>query len=276
VRARQGPPLRRRRLLRHDHGRHRPLDGHRVAQRRDRSGGVQQRRVLHARLRRAPHRRDPESIGADSFPIREPGPRGGQRFHLGHLDFDALARFFKKTKHKASAVEGLTAAIGRRVEAAVRANPTRGNLGAQLEAMIAEYNQGKQSPEKFFADLVAFLKKLEAEEQRGEAEGLDPERLALYDLLRGALPSLSTKDAGRVKAVAEGLPAKLAKKLVIDWRKSQRGRAAVRAAVEDALEALPEAYGPPEYQAAVAAAYEHVFESYWGDGRSKYTEAAGS
>ena len=99
-------------------------------------------------------------------------------------------------------------------------------------------------------------------------------RADLVDLLRGALPGLSAKDAGTVKGVAEKLPTKLAKKLVIDWRKSQRGRAAVRAAIEDALEALPEAYGPPEYQAAVAAVYEHVFESYWGDGKSKYTEAA--
>jgi type I restriction-modification system DNA methylase subunit len=29
-----------------------------------------------------------------------------------------------------------------------------------------------------------------------------------------------------------------------------------------------------KYEAALEAVYEHVYESYWGDGKSKYVEAA--
>lgn len=36
---------------------------------------------------------------------------------------------------------------------------------------------------------------------------------------------------------------------------------------------LPEAYTPEQYEKAVDAVYEHVFESYWGEGKSKYASA---
>jgi type I restriction enzyme R subunit len=61
---------------------------------------------------------------------------------------------------------------------------------------------------------------------------------------------LSKKDREATKKIARELPKLLEKKLVIDWRKSQRARAAVRAAIKDALDVLP--------------------ESYWGEGKSKY------
>jgi hypothetical protein len=37
---------------------------------------------------------------------------------------------------------------------------------------------------------------------------------------------------------------------------------------------LPEAHGPEAYERVVATVYEHVYESYWGEGKSKYSEAA--
>ncbi len=84
----------------------------------------------------------------------------------------------------------------------------------------------------------------------------------------------STAEAATVSKIALALPKKLAKKLVIDWRKTQRGRAAVRTTIKDVLEELPEAYGPEAYERVVASVYEHVYESYWGEGKSKYSEAA--
>jgi type I restriction enzyme R subunit len=62
------------------------------------------------------------------------------------------------------------------------------------------------------------------------------------------------------------------KKLVIDWRKTQRARAAVKAAIKDALDSSPEAFGSEECDKLVEAVYEHVYESYWGDGKSKYAD----
>lgn len=102
---------------------------------------------------------------------------------------------------------------------------------------------------------------------------LRSQRLALYDLVLASAPKLSTKDREATKTIARDLPIQLEKKLVIDWRKSQRARAAVRAAIKDALDVLPEAYTPEQYEKAVDAVYEHVFESYWGEGKSKYASA---
>jgi type I restriction enzyme, R subunit len=77
-----------------------------------------------------------------------------------------------------------------------------------------------------------------------------------------------------VKRIARELPKKLARKLVIDWRKTQRARAAVTALLRDELDELPEAYGPEVHERVVQAIYNHVYESYWGEGKSKYSEAA--
>ncbi len=50
-------------------------------------------------------------------------------------------------------------------------------------------------------------------------------------------------------------------------------RAAVRVEIKGALRDLPVAYDELGLVAAIEAVYEHVFESYAGDGVSKYTEA---
>jgi type I restriction enzyme R subunit len=214
-----------------------------------------------------------ESIDAAGYAIQEPTatPYGG-RIHLGTIDFDALARFFAKTKQKAATAETMAVAVQRRVEAVVRLNPTRTSLREQLERLIANYNEGAHSTEEFFQELLTFTKKLEAEEGRAEGEGLNQEQLAFYDLVLAPGVTLSTRNREVTKKIARDLPRKIVKKLVIDWRKSQRARAAVKAAIKDALDALPEAYGPEQYEKLVETVYEHVFESYWGEGRSKYVQ----
>ena len=48
----------------------------------------------------------------------------------------------------------------------------------------------------------------------------------------------------------------------------------MRLAIEDVLdEGLPRAYTKDVYSAKCAALFEHVYESYLGDGRSVYAEA---
>ena len=49
----------------------------------------------------------------------------------------------------------------------------------------------------------------------------------------------------------------------------------VRLAIEDALdEGLPRAYTKELYAAKCSTLFEHVFESYQGEGRSAFTEPA--
>ncbi|XXX75942.1 type I restriction endonuclease subunit R [Sorangium sp. So ce134] len=217
------------------------------------------------------------SIDAKGYAIRETteAPYGG-RVHLGGIDFAALARYFAMTKHKASAAEAAAVSARQRVDTLVRLNPTRGSLRAQLDELIAEYNDGARNAEQFFKELLAFMKNnVEPEERRSSAEALSQEELALHDLLLPPELKLDAKEHEGVKKLARELPKKLAPKLVIDWRKSQRARAAVKVTIKRALEALPqETYSDEAYEKLVEAVYEHVYESYWGDGRSKYSDSA--
>jgi type I restriction enzyme R subunit len=214
-------------------------------------------------------------VAAQAYVIRSPAnaPHGG-RVNLSEIDFDALARYFAKTPHKASTAAAATVSARTKVDAMVRVNPTRESLRGQLEALIADYNDGAHTVDKFFKDLIAFMKQIEAEQQRASAEGLSQEELAIDDLLVDAEVSLEAEDRDALKKIAHDLPKKLAKKLVIDWRKTQRGRAAVKTTIKDVLDDLPKAYGPEAFERVVAAVYEHVYESYWGEGKSKYSEAS--
>jgi type I restriction enzyme R subunit len=213
-----------------------------------------------------------DSIEARPYAIRETTEPYADRIHLGGLDFEALARYFAKAKHKASLVEAILVSAQQRADILVRLNPTRGNLRDQLELLITEYNVGARNAAQFFPDLLAFLKKLAQEEERTGDEALSREEIAFYDLLLAPKVKLSAKDRDAVKKLACALPKKLTKKLVIDWRKTERARAAVRTTLKDALNDLPDAYGEAVFEQVLASVYEHVYESYWGEGKSKYSE----
>ena len=62
-------------------------------------------------------------------------------------------------------------------------------------------------------------------------------------------------------------------KLVLDWQKTQATRAAVRVAVEDKLDELPVVFTREIYTQKCDAIYQHIFESYYGEGRSVYATA---
>jgi type I restriction enzyme, R subunit len=88
-------------------------------------------------------------------------------------------------------------------------------------------------------------------------------------------PELSEAEKTQVKKVADELLATLKRgKLVLDWRKQQATRAAVRVAVEETLDQLPEAFTRQIYAQKCDVVYQHVFDSYWDDGHSVYELAA--
>ena len=78
-----------------------------------------------------------------------------------------------------------------------------------------------------------------------------------------------------MKAVAHELLENLRhEKLVLDWRKKQQSRAAVRLTIEEMLDQLPEAFDKTLYQNKCDLVYQHVYESYKGAGESVYGSAA--
>jgi type I restriction enzyme R subunit len=140
--------------------------------------------------------------------------------------------------------------------------------------MIDEYNAGSRNAEQFFAELIEFSQKLTQEEQRHIAENLAEEELALFDLLiRRPDVKLSQKERHEVKKAARELLEILkAEKLTLDWRKRQQSRAAVRVTIEQFLdERLPDIYTENIFAEKCEAVYQHIYESYLGEGRSVYS-----
>lgn len=74
------------------------------------------------------------------------------------------------------------------------------------------------------------------------------------------------------KKVAKELLERLkGERLVLDWRKKQQARAAVRQLIEQMLDRLPSAYSKAVYEQVCEQAYLHVHDCYHGDGKSVYS-----
>jgi type I restriction enzyme R subunit len=216
-----------------------------------------------------------ESITARGYVIREPvSPYGKKKLiDLSQIDFNALRKQFAKERKRIE-IEKLRGAINSALEKMVRLNKTRVNYLEKFQQMIDEYNQGAANLEEFFEQLLKFVRELQEEEKRGVSEGLSEEELAVFDLITKPDMKLARKEEGQVKKVARELLETLKReKLVLDWRKTQATRAAVRVTVEDKLDKLPRVFTREIYTRKCDAVYQHIFESYFGEGRSVYAAA---
>jgi type I restriction enzyme R subunit len=191
-----------------------------------------------------------------SFPIRQPlEPSDTDHLvDLSKIDFEALkARFEKSRKHIET--EKLRSAINLKLMQMVPLNKSRMNYIEKFQKMIDEYNSSSFNVETFFASLVEFAQELNAEEKRGIAEKLTEEELAIFDLL--IKPEMALKK----------------EKLVLDWRKRQQSRAAVRLSIDEILDRLPRSYIPDLYRHKCDVVYQHIYDSYFGQGLSIYSHA---
>ena len=214
-----------------------------------------------------------ESVAAEEYLIPETAVEA--LFDLATVDWKGLEETFRQGRPR-TAAQRLRSLLSARLTALVRLNPARVDLVERFEKLVEDYNQGSKNTEEFFQELLKFGKELTEEEARSVSEGLTEEQLAVFDLLmRPAPPELSEDEKAQVKRVAEELLKTLKhNKLVLDWRKEQSTRAAVRVAVEETLDRLPEKYTRQIYAQKCDIVYQHVFDSYWDDGHSVYGQAA--
>jgi type I restriction enzyme, R subunit len=214
-----------------------------------------------------------ESVAANAYLLPEGTPNSliGNKIDLNQIDWQALAERFAKGKKRIE-VEKLRAAVAAKVTALASLNPTRAEWVDRFQELIDEYNAGSLNVEEFFKRLVEFTKGLSDEERRAVGESLDEEQLAIYDILTRPGPNMGADEKRQVKNVAQSLLTTLKReKLVLDWRKEQRSRAAVRLTVETKLDELPAVYSPDLFRQKCDAVYLHVYDSYWDDGRSIYS-----
>jgi type I restriction enzyme, R subunit len=201
-----------------------------------------------------------KSIGASGYTIKEEA----ESLNLSKIDFEALRKFFRKA-HKRAEIERLRAAITAKLQAMVAQNRSRVDFLEKFQRLIDEYNAGSANVEEIYAELLKFAQKLNEEEQRHVREQLSEEELAIFDILMKPRPDITAKEEKQVKKVATDMLHTLkAGKLVLDWRKRQQARAAVRLCIEEFLDKLPQAYTPGLYRAKCEAIYQHVYDSYGG------------
>ena len=86
---------------------------------------------------------------------------------------------------------------------------------------------------------------------------------------------LSDKERVQVKKAAHDLLERLREKLVLDWRKRQQARAAVRVTIETVLDGgLPAAFKRDVFSRKTDLVFQHVYNSYYGAGKSVYSDVA--
>ena len=213
-----------------------------------------------------------ESVAAHEYLI--PDSDAEALFDLGAVDWKGLEEAFNKGRPR-TAAQRLRSLLSAKVAALVRLNPARVDLVERFEKLVEDYNAGSVNVETFFQQLLDFSNALTQEEARSLSEGLSEEQLAIFDILTRPAPELSDNETAQVKRVAAELLEVLKRdKIVLDWRKEQATRASVRVAVEEILDRLPDAFTRPIYAQKCDVVYQHVFDSYWDDGRSVYTVAA--
>ena len=215
------------------------------------------------------------SIGPTDYIIETPGDYETNRLvDLSQIDFEELRDRFK-ARHKQIETEKFRGAINKKLADMIRLNKTRMDYQAKFEQMIAEYNGAAINVDVFFEQLIALARELNAEDQRTIAENLSDEELTVFDLLTRPELDLTEPEKNEVKAVAQKLLETLKQeKLVLDWRKQQQSRADVKLTVDQILDELPACYTQDLYDQKCEAVYQHVYDSYYGQGSSIYSIAA--
>jgi len=206
------------------------------------------------------------SIDAKGYAIQGQPP-----VDLSRIDFETLRKRFKEGRKRIE-IERLRNSIAAKLHEMIQFNRSRMDYLEKFQQMIDEYNSGSENVEELFGELVKFAKTLTDEERRGVAEGLSEEELAIYDLLRKAGVTLSVTEEQQIKKVAKELLERLkSERPVLDWRKKQQARAAVRQLIEQMLDRLPPAFTPAVYEQVCERAYLHVHDCYYGEGKSVYS-----
>jgi type I restriction enzyme R subunit len=107
---------------------------------------------------------------------------------LTKIDFEALGRRFKESKHKNTELEVLKAAIRAQLEKLIRLNKTRLDFQEKFEELIESYNSGSRNIEELFGELLKLSRSLSGEQERHVREHMTEEELVVFDILTRPAP----------------------------------------------------------------------------------------
>ena len=192
-----------------------------------------------------------ESVVVDhSHRIKDSKPelritKSGRTWDLSRINFDRLKEDFKQSKYKNIEIADLRAFIQHKLEQMLQQNATRLDFATRLQGIIDAYNAGSSSVDNYFEELIRFTRELQEESERHIREGLSPDELELFDLLKK--PKMTKEETQKVRLAAQSLLHRLKeeepKVLVTDWFKDVQSKSRVRSAMESVLDDnLPTSY----------------------------------
>lgn len=189
----------------------------------------------------------------------------GLTVDLSQIDFDKLREEFdKKVKRKRAALQDIRQIVEQKLAQMMETNPTRMDFNKKYQEIIADYNREKDraTVEETFAELVAFVNELDAEQRRAAEEGLNENELALFDLL--FKDSISKADREKLKLASKDLLNSLRTQIneMEDWTKTTTNQAGIKTLILDQLYvSLPR---PPftedEVEEVATRTYEYVWQ----------------
>lgn len=181
-------------------------------------------------------------------------------YDLSQIDMEKLRdEFAKKVKHKATAVEDLSALIEQKLAMMMQANPERMDFYRKYSEIVADYNREKDrvTIEETFAQLVSLLTTLNEEQRRAAEEGLNEDELAIFDLLKKDKLTQNQREA--VKTASKHLLAKVLEVVASrhDWTAKEPTKAEVEVLIQtEVFTLLPD---PPFNEDEKLALADRVF-----------------
>jgi type I restriction enzyme R subunit len=216
-------------------------------------------------------------------PTRLPGAQSGKPYDISHIDFDKLRAEFGKNPNKNTDIQSLKDAIDRKLRSMIQQNPLRTDFYMRYMAILAAYNRetDRVTIEETFDELLRLVGEMGDEDQRAVREGLDEEKLAVFDVLVEKKGDLDTRIRNRVKEIArellDAVKAELAK--LDHWKGKRQTKAQIKQLIHDYLYSdetgLPlDVYTEEEVQKLADVVYLHVYQQYESASENAYAMAA--
>ena len=210
------------------------------------------------------------SVGTREYIIRALGDEQSL-VDLNAINWEQLAAEFDGNERLAA--KAAQEHLENEIDKAVRKNPTVVHLADKLRQLIDDYNAGTLNAEEFLRRLTQLNGDLGDEQRRVVEEDLSEAELAIFDRLTKPAPELTNTELRKVRNAAKDLLAKVADKLVLDWKKKELSRAGVRVTIRDVLDnGLPEAYGPQIFDEKRHQIYELLYSNFGNNGETVYDD----
>lgn len=207
--------------------------------------------------------------------FEEPSPYKQSQIDLSGLDFQALERYFLKSKNKNIAIQSLKDKVEKKLKVMIDRNPMAIDYYKRYTEIIDEYNRGKDEVviKETFRKLIELVNSYTQEEADTKREGLTDEQKAIFDILRHG-KTLNEKEKSEIKKISIQLLDDLKKeKLKVDqWSEKSVTAAAVFNYVNKTLfEVLPyPTYQIDDIDFKTQMVYSHLKTQYFGGGDSVY------